>query len=174
MPILKAEVDHELKVRCARRATVLGLSEAEYLRALVLRDMGAYEVNDGPVKPDSENASLERITVRVPRFLVPAIRQHGKAKGMVPSRWIAALVQSKLTGEPVMAEAELLALEQSNRELAAIGRNINQIARALNDAFYQTERVRLETLEELGRLIKENRSAVRALVCASQNAWGAA
>ena len=92
---------------------------------------------------------------------------------MAPSRWVTALVQSNLTRQPVMSDDELAGLLASNRELAAIGRNLNQIARALNEAFYETERVKLEKLAELRQVITENRLAVRALVRASQNAWEA-
>lgn len=91
---------------------------------------------------------------------------------MTPSRWAASLIQSNLTGQPVMTKVELAELQTSSRELAAIGRNINQIAKALNEAFYETERVRLDTLAELSKAVAENRSAIRALVRASRNAWG--
>jgi hypothetical protein len=82
-------------------------------------------------------------------------------------------VQTNLTGKPVMTDKELAVLQASNRELAAIGRNINQIAKALNEAFHETERVRVDTLAALSQSITENRSAIRSLVRASQQAWEA-
>ena len=91
---------------------------------------------------------------------------------MAPSRWISSLVQTALMKEPVLMEAELLALEESNRELAALGRNLNQIARALNTAFHETERVRLDLLGELKGAIDDNRKRILALVRASRGAWG--
>jgi iron-sulfur cluster repair protein YtfE (RIC family) len=92
---------------------------------------------------------------------------------MAPSRLVAALVQSNLMRAPVMSAAEIAALQESNRELAAIGRNVNQIAKAINEAFHHTERVRLDKLVELAQAIQENRATIRALVRASQNAWNA-
>jgi hypothetical protein len=73
---------------------------------------------------------------------------------------------------PVLTEIELLAVEAVNRELGAIGRNINQIARALNEAHFQTERVRLDRLTELSEKIDSTREAIRGLVRASRNSWG--
>ena len=70
-----------------------------------------------------------------------------------------------------MGDTELQELRASNRELAAIGRNLNQIAKALNEAFHETERVRLDRLTELGRAIEGNRVAIQSLVRASQNTW---
>ena len=83
------------------------------------------------------------------------------------------MVQSNLTAQPVMTSDELAVLRASNRELAAIGRNINQIAHALNADFHETERVKLEKLAELRQVITGNGAAVRALVRASQSAWEA-
>jgi hypothetical protein len=174
MPVLKTQVDDALKASFVKQARISGLSESEYLRFLVLREIEPHKADDSPVHPDPENTELVRLTVRLPGFLVPVIGQRGKEKGMAPSRWIAALVQSTLMREPVMTGTELVALEESNRELAAIGRNINQITRALNEAFHQTERVRLDKLAELDKAIKQNRCVIRDLVRASQNAWEAA
>jgi ABC-type uncharacterized transport system ATPase subunit len=72
-----------------------------------------------------------------------------------------------------MAAQEIQALLASSRELAALGRNINQIAHALNSAFHETERVKLEQLAAVHGAVLENRAAIRALVRASQNAWDA-
>ena len=70
-----------------------------------------------------------------------------------------------------MTKKELAVLRESNRELAAIGRNVNQIARTLNESFYKVESVRLEKLEELRKEIIENRKAIQALIRASENVW---
>lgn len=74
---------------------------------------------------------------------------------------------------PVMTDDELTTLRATNRELAAISRNINQIARALNNHLYETERVKIEKLEELRQLIIANRDAIHALVRMSQQSWKA-
>jgi hypothetical protein len=87
------------------------------------------------------------------------------------SRWISALVQLNLTRRPVLTETELLAIEASTRELAAIGRNLNQLARVLNEAYFQTERIRLDRLDELSRCVTKTRAAISALVRASRNSW---
>lgn len=72
-----------------------------------------------------------------------------------------------------MAEAELILLRANIRELNAIGRNINQIARALNESNRQGEKVKLDTLALLADTLAENRVLIRALVRASQQAWQA-
>lgn len=173
MPVLKTLVEPEIKTRFRNQAKARGLSESELLRAVILAATGQDGGADQLIKPDAANADLDRMTVRMPCFLMQATKARAKLKGMAPSRFVTALVQSNLTGKPVMTDDELAVLLSSNRELAAIGRNINQIARSLNEAFHETERVRLDKLAELHRVLIENRSVIRALVRASQNVWEA-
>jgi hypothetical protein len=127
---------------------------------------------DQIIEPDAENAEVVRMTIRIPKFLKDGMEKRAKAKGMMLlSRWVTALVQSNLTGDPVMTDAEIIALLASNRELAALGRNINQITKILNGNPYETEQVRLDKLADLSRAIANNRDAIFALVRASRQLW---
>lgn len=112
-----------------------------------------------------------KITVRLAGFLKKRVEKRAKAVGMGTGRWVGAFIQSNLMRLPVFTDRELQTVEASTRELAAIGRNINQIARALNEAHFQTERVRLDRLAELSEAIQKLRDDIRALVRASRNAW---
>lgn len=170
-PILKARFDADTHARFLAVAKARGLKESELLRLAVNRELGQAPAGPAEVEPDPEQADHDRITVRMPAFLMTAMKGRARSQGMAPSRWIAALVQSNLTRHPVLTDAELQAVEASTRELTAIGRNINQIARALNEAHFQTERVRLDRLAELGEQINKVRDAIRVLVRASRNAW---
>lgn len=172
MAYLTTRAEPEIKALFRKRAMAKGLKESELLRRLVLSELGKSEP-ELVTKPDLKKIDFERITVRMPLFLLDATKAHAKVKGMAPSRWITALVQSNITNQPVMTDVQLVELRSSNRELAAIGRNINQIAKAINEAFYETERLRLDKLAEITQCIAENREVIRALVRASQNAWGA-
>lgn len=178
MPILRARVDEDLKSLFLHKAEALNLSESELLRKLVL-DFFAHEKNSDAladvltaVEPDAENAVNEKMTIRLPRFLVNAVKDKAKAKGMATSRWIAALVQSSLMQKPVMVDPELNELRANIRELNAIGRNINQMARALNESKNNTDKVKLDNLDLLRTYLDRNIASVRGLVRASQQAWG--
>jgi hypothetical protein len=173
MPVLKTLVDLETKKQFRSIAKAQGLSESELLRAVVLVVIGQDNSDEQLVEPSAEKSDINRMMIRLASFLMEAVSARAKTKGMAPSRWVAALVQSHLTGQPVMTDDELAALKASNRELAAIGRNINQIAKVLNETFHETERVKLEKLAELSQTIEKNREAIRALVRASQNSWEA-
>ena len=176
MPVLITKVDEDLKQLFKQQTKNNGLSESELLRLIVIEAMGKAqfsESNKTDLTPDTEKSETERITVRMPSFLMQAAKEKGKAKGMATSRWIAALVQSNIAKNPVMADQELNNLKASIRELNAIGRNINQMARALNESRNNTDKVNLDTLYLLGNSLKRNLSAVRELVRASQKVWEA-
>jgi predicted DNA binding CopG/RHH family protein len=178
MPILRARVDEDLKSLFLQKAEERNLSESELLRKVVL-DFFAQEKNSDTladvlkaVEPDAENLENEKMTIRLPRFLVDAAKERAKAKGIATSRWIAALVQSSLMQNPVMVDQELTVLRSNIRELNAIGRNINQMARALNESKNNTDKVKLDNLDLLRNYLDRNIASVRGLVRASQQAWG--
>ncbi len=173
MPVLKTVVEPATKSRFRGLAKARALSESELLRAVVLAATGQDDGADKLAKPEAHKAELDRMTVRMPRFLLEATKERARSKGMAPSRFVASLVQSNLTRQPVMNADEVKALQASSRELAAIGRNINQMAHLLNATFHETERVRLDKLAEVHRAVVENRATIRALIRASQNAWEA-
>ena len=92
------------------------------------------------------------------------------------SRYVAALVQTHLRRSPVMTANELQVLAESNRELIATGRNLNQIAYALNAALRREGVIPFDNLNpEVINLVRaevlENRRLIRALTRASLNAW---
>jgi predicted DNA binding CopG/RHH family protein len=176
MPALLTHVDKELKKRFQKLSKSKGVSESELLRSIVMEALLNNPFQES-YNPDLtlafEKIETERITVRMPGFILEAAKEKGKAKGMATSRWIAALVQSNIAKNPVMAEQELITLKATIRELTAIGRNINQMARALNESRNNVDKVNLDTLYFLGDSLKRNLSAVRDLVRASQQVWEA-
>lgn len=171
MPVLKTLVEAPTKTRFRALAEARGLSESELLRLVVLTVTTQSNQKPQPVAIDPDKAVLERMTLRLPKFLMDSTKNRTKAQGMTPSRGVAALVQSNLTRQPVMNDAALTSLVASSRELAAIGRNINQMTRSLNTTFHETEQIRLDTLAVLSDTIACNRTEIRALVRASQQAW---
>ncbi len=171
MSLLKVLVEPTIKARFDRAAKARGLSSAALLRMAAVAAIEQDEAAPRVVEPNPKESKTERMTIRMPGFLMNGAKERAVSKGMTPSRWISALVQSNILKQPVMNDAELQVLRASNRELAAIGRNLNQIAKSLNESFHETERVRLDRLAELNHAIKGNRLAIQSLVRASQNTW---
>ena len=172
-PVVQTRLKEPLHERFRAEAAARGLTESELLRMAVIRFLDGKPTEPGEVQAEADEAELKRKTVWMPAFLMKAAEERAAKKGMSFSRWVSSLVQSNLMRQPVLSDIEVSTVEASNRELAAIGRNINQIARALNEAYFQTERVRLDRLAELSAQISKTRESISSLIRASRNAWRA-
>jgi hypothetical protein len=120
------------------------------------------------------DTELKQITLRMPKFIMTAAKTKAKAQGMATSRWIKSLVQSNLIQPPVLIDNAIIALKETDRELAAVGNNLNQIARRLNETV-KTDRVRTEILEEVRQEVRQEVKKVRLsideLIRVSRNGW---
>ena len=61
-----------------------------------------------------------------------ALQQLAAATGQTPSQVLRQLIRIAATGGPDYVGAEKIALRMNARQLAAIGRNLNQLVRAIN------------------------------------------
>lgn len=131
-----------------------------------------------PVHPG--DADLERFELRIASFLKTEVKQRAAREGMSSSEWVAALIQSVVTAEPVLTEREAEAVRFANRELAAVGRNLNQIARAMNRAeliganFSKDEILTLHGISLLNKKVEKLRMTILSLITARNRAWGVA
>lgn len=168
---LIARVDDDVKKAFELRARKSGVKASELLRQLVLRELGVHVDDDSPLVVNEVSAKVERLTVRIPNFVLARAAERGKLKGMPVSRWITALVQSNITRQPVMTDKEINVLRAVNRELSAIGRNVNQVARHLNAALDYGSRVDLDALGRLPVSINNTRKAIHLLIKTSKQSW---
>jgi hypothetical protein len=89
---------------------------------------------------------------------------------MPSATYVSSVVRTHLLGVAPLPKAEYLALKQSVVELTAIGRNLNQIARAMN----QGGRPALPGQAEVRAMLKVAeglRDHVRALLSANVRSW---
>ena len=77
----------------------------------------------------------------------------------------------KMAIDGYIIQVDTTDIREMTKALGSIGRNINQIAKAINEAFHETERVRLDALAEVAKAINQNKSAIRVLVQARKQAW---
>lgn len=175
---MRARVDAALKEAFEIRAKQLNKKPPELLREIVIRELGGEPgaVDGKENGQPTRSAGSKRYEVRIANPVVDAVEHRAREKGMTPARWLGALAQSHVVREPVMTEKEVLALRALTRELSALGRNVNQIAKALNSAFDLVERSRIN-LDDLLRLekgIDVTKRVVRTLIHKSQLSWGTA
>ncbi|KVW85963.1 plasmid mobilization relaxosome protein MobC [Burkholderia cepacia] len=92
--------------------------------------------------------------------------------GFALSRFLVAMVRAQITSHPQLGDREVAALEASNYQLAAIGRNLNQIARALNaQPLAVPQQHRLAVIDSLRREIDAHLKAVHDMQRTNLERW---
>lgn len=100
------------------------------------------------------------------------MREVAARMGFTTSRFFVAMVRALAMRQPQLGEREVAALEESNYQLAAIGRNLNQIARALNaDLGVAGQRDRLVVIDALRREIHAHLEKVHDMQRANLERW---
>ena len=97
-----------------------------------------------------------------------ALQQLAAATGQTPSQVLRQLIRIAATGGPDYAGADKIELRMNARQLAAIGRNLNQLVRAIHRGEYvapdDLRRVLNATRVQLAAVHETYLTAVRAAV----------
>jgi hypothetical protein len=92
------------------------------------------------------------------------------ARGMRPATYVSVLTRAHLRSLTPLPKEEFLALKRSIGELATIGRNINQIAKAANDGgrLPATARAEFQAMLKICVALRDN---TKALLKANETSW---
>jgi hypothetical protein len=182
--ILKARVSSEVKLQAKAIADRDFLTEAAWLKRLVIREIRACDQandigrepcrTDGIRRPsretDARRGYCRPVFVRLrdeDRLLLDA---RAEARGMRPATYVSVLTRSHLRSLTPLPKEELLALKRAIGELASIGRNINQIAKALNEGAKAPGSVR-EEFRAMLKVCEALRVNTKALLGANVTSW---
>jgi hypothetical protein len=84
-------------------------------------------------------------------------------------RWIVDGIRASLTNEPQFSMKEIEVLGESNYQLLAIGRNLNQIAKVMNEG--RQDSVTIMEIEQLREYIDTHTEKVSGAIRASLERW---
>ena len=142
--ILKTRVTPDMKARVGEITQSEWLSEAVWLRRLVSRAIQqncrapADETSDGRLAGavrggcSTGQGRVSRLYVRLRREDRLLLHERAAARSMASATYVSVLVRAHLRALSPMPKDELAALKHAISELGAIGRNLNQITRAVN------------------------------------------
>ena len=181
---MKTRVPPDLKVQANAIADRELLSEAAWLKRLVVREIQACcgPTEDGALarrlegtrRSDKDRqprrACGKPLFVRLrseDRLLLDA---RAEARGLRPATYATVLLRAHLRELTPLPKEELLALKRCIGELAAIGRNINQIAKAANEGGKLPVTVRDEFRAML-KICEALRDSTKALLKANETSW---
>ena len=97
------------------------------------------------------------------------LKERSAARCVPPATYVAALVRSHLRGITPLLNEERHALDRVVAELTAVGRHLNQMARALNRG--QTVTTRRDDVQAMLRMCGALRDHVKALLAANDKSW---
>jgi predicted DNA binding CopG/RHH family protein len=170
-PFVAARVTPEMKTLLRVLAEREQITESALVRQF-LEVMLRMSAKEGFPKLDAlEKVSRDaRLTVRLPPEDRILLSDRATARGMRSATYVSVLVRSHLRNLAPLPKDELLALKRSVAELGAIGRNLNQIARATNQGAKPAGPGR-EDLKAMLRVAEGLRDHVKALLKANQISW---
>src|SRR6185437_4226842 len=145
--LIACRVTSETKARVRRLAERDGITESTLLRQLldvVLRTAG---LDDPPTTaaPDKVNRDA-RLNVRLEPEDWRLLRERARARGMASATYLSYLARFHVRGAAPLPKVEYTLLTRSMEQVAAVGRNLNQIARAMNQGDRSAMAVRSEVL----------------------------
>lgn len=165
---------------CRARKT----SSANLLRKLMSAELSAngeghFNENDSDfVINDSKE--IRRLELQVPLDICEALNELTAKEGFPTlNRYAVALLAVKATGSPQLNLEEFKALVSSNRQMMAIGRNLNQLvidvktANAANADLSVIGNFRFGVLEQLREQISRHTTLVRQVLAANITRWNA-
>jgi hypothetical protein len=131
---LKTWVSKETKERFSAVARYQGMSDSALLKRLVeLMLQTASSGGLATIAEANRTARGSRLTVRLRTDDQALLLERAAARGMAAATYVSVLVRSHLRALPPLPKSELAALKHAVSELSAVGRNLNQIARAANE-----------------------------------------
>jgi hypothetical protein len=183
--ILKARVSPEIKLQAKAIADRNFQTEAAWLKRLVIREIRAAETtgktsadSDQPVgvhcrhrkSAPTSTASRRPVFVRFHQEDRLLLEARAAARGMRPATYVSVLTRSHLRSLAPLPKEEFLALKRSIGELAAIGRNINQIAKVANQGGQLPASVR-EEFQAMLKICVALRDNTKTLLQANIISW---
>jgi len=173
-----AETKREIAAAAGREM----LSESAWLKRLLARELRAVRDPAATLVTSHKVESVRRHGARkgspcdrpVLVLLRPEDRllldARAEARGMRPATYVSVLTRSHLRRLAPLPKEERLMLRLSISELSAIGRNINQIARAANDGGRLPGSVR-EEFRAMLKICEALRDKTTALLMANVSSW---
>jgi hypothetical protein len=168
---IAARVSSETKARLKSLADQRQLSESAVLKQLLELTL------DGSIGPPLCDVDTAPNVTRAARLYVRLrpddqllLAERAAARSMAAATYVSVLVRAHLRHLTPLPKDELRALRRSVAELGAIGRNLNQIARAINDGAPTREPGRGDLLMML-KVCQAMRDHVKALLKANLTSW---
>ena len=169
--LITARVTSKMKERFAAVARYQALSESALLKRLVEAALLTVTVVQPQVTEVVEPVPIGgKISVRLRSDDLLQLRERAKARTMPTSTYVSLLIRSHLRALAPLPNAELAALKRSVAEISAMGRNLNQIARGVNQGQRPNDLSKAD-LQAMLRALNGLHAHFKALINANLASW---
>jgi hypothetical protein len=185
MAVIGAAVDNETKQvfnaiarsRSWTASRLAGVLITDFIKAQQSGTIYTPESTQLPaaaVLPVHVGAKTEQVFVRLEPYYYAELERLAAERRWHRSSYLANLLYAHIDKRPVLCQDEVNAVRQVARQLADIGRNVNQIARKLNTSLDHAHVAAAYDFDLLRMLLDVETVAVKELVQANLRNWGVA
>lgn len=186
MPTIGAAVSTELKSEFENLAQARGTTSSRLASSIIEDFLKREEGKNPSLLPASSKraappalitaacneAKTKQVFVRLEPYYHAELARLAVERAWFPSTYLANLFHAHVDQRPILCNAEIDAVRQVARQLADMGRNINQIARKLNVSLDHAHLVAAIDFEVVRMLIELETSVVKDLMKANVRGWG--
>lgn len=182
MPTIGAAVNEVTKDRfesvARARGTTASRLAASLINEFLKKGQGHGKPDHGAALVPSDavdvcrGARTEQVYVRLDPYYFEELGRLARERGWYRGTYLANLFHAHSDRGPVLCEAEINAVRQVARQLADMGRNINQIAKKLNASPGSVHPALGADFELVRMLIEIEATTVKALLRANLRGWG--
>lgn len=180
--MLTTRVSPDIKERVTDIVREELLTESIWLRRLVLRELQAISSEDSTPRQCGNGSTAVRgqcsrrrepissLYVRMRKEDRLLLHERAAARGMASATYASVLVRAHLRSLAPIPKNELIALKQAVSELSAVGRNLNQIARAASSGA-RIAGVAHEEFRAILKICEALRDHTKGLIKANAASW---
>jgi len=167
---IQCRVTSETKALIQALADRERITESALVRQLLEVVLRTSALGGTPVLDERPTPNRDiRLYVRLDPSDRLLLKERAAARGVPSATYVAALVRSHLRRVTPLMKEDRHSLDRVVGELTAIGRNLNQVARALN--LGQSAAVRRDDVHAMLRVCGALRDHVKALLAANERHW---
>jgi hypothetical protein len=180
--VLTTRVTPEIKQQVTDVVRGEFLTESIWLRRIVLRELrdapsegrarhrGDVQAAEVRGRCSGKRAPGSSLYVRLRPDDRLLLHERAAARGMASATYVSVLVRSHLRSRPPLPKDELVALKRAVAELGAVGRNLNQIARAANQGAHAGNTGR-DDFRAILKICEALRDHTKELIKANTSSW---